>query len=124
MTVDTIDGKISGRTHIRSDDAHDDVLACLQAAKDLPELSDFTLICDGQRFPCNKFMLGARSEVFRAMFAHTNTVEAKQDRVVIKDSTPEAVKTFLQMIYTGQADVSSKHARYLGLLVQHIVPQK
>ena len=32
-------------------------------------LSDMKIVCDGQEFPCHKFILSARSDVFRTMFA-------------------------------------------------------
>ena len=46
----------------------------------LPSL-DVTLICGDKRFPCHKFMLSARSDVFKAMFSHENTKEGQTNEV-------------------------------------------
>ncbi len=82
------------------------------AAKDSEQLHDFKLLCDGREFPCSKFILGAHSEVFRAMFSHSDTTEASQNMAVIEDSTPEALEIFLQLLYTGQDTIPITEARY------------
>ncbi len=78
----------------------------LPAARNMTELHDFSLLCGGKKFPCSKFILGAASEVFRAMFAHKETTEVKKNMVVIEDSTPDAVELFLQLLYKGEAKMS------------------
>ena len=83
-----------------------------RASRDLAELHDFRLLCDGREFPCSRFVLGAASEVFRAMFAHGDTAEAERGAVNVEDSTPEAVGFFLDLLYTGRADVPADTARY------------
>ncbi len=42
--------------------------------------ADMELVCDGQSFPCHKFVMGARSNVFRAMFSH-DMREAQESKV-------------------------------------------
>ncbi len=83
----------------------------LPAARRMTELQDFKLVCGGEEFPCSRFVLGAKSEVFRAMFSHEGTVEVDHKVAVIKDGTAEAVKAFLDFLYTGEANFSAKLAR-------------
>ncbi len=83
----------------------------LPAARRMTELHDFKLVCSGEEFPCSRFVLGAKSEVFRAMFSHEGTVEVDQNTVVIKDSTAEAVDAFLDVLYAGKANFSVELAR-------------
>ncbi len=88
-------------------------MTSLQAAKDRVDLHDFELLCDGQSFPCSKFMLMARSDVFMAMLSHQETKESQMKKAVIEDCTPEALRIFLQLLYTGQADIPEHCLRYL-----------
>jgi hypothetical protein len=46
-------------------------------------------------------VLIANSDVFQAMFSHKNTVESRESRIQIKDSTGTAVRQMLYYIYTG-----------------------
>ena len=46
--------------------------------------SDVTLVCGDKRFPCHKFILSARSDVFKAMFSHENTKEGQTNQVSAK----------------------------------------
>ncbi len=65
-------------------------------------------------------MLGASSEVFKAMFSHKDLAEAKKHGVTIDDSTPEAVGHFLDLLYAGEAKISADTAgwdsMYLAVL--------
>ena len=64
------------------------------------DLSDMKIICDGQEFPCHKFILSARSDVFRTMFASPLKLNEKEESVLeIPDVSAETMKTFLQFIY-------------------------
>jgi hypothetical protein len=42
------------------------------------------------------------SDVFRAMFNHTNTKECQESRILIQDSTPTAVSQMLIYLYTDE----------------------
>ena len=59
-------------------------------AKDLsvqladPSFSDWTLICEGERIPCHRFMLGSRSPVFKTMFEQDGFKESKTCETQIK----------------------------------------
>jgi len=65
------------------------------------ELKDLTIVCNKERIKCHKFPLVARSSVFKTTFT-SNMEEKSKNEIKIKDSTPEAVKTMLNYIYTGQ----------------------
>lgn len=45
------------------------------------QFSDVTLVCGDKKFPCHKFILSARSDVFKAMFSHENTKEVQTNQV-------------------------------------------
>jgi len=61
------------------------------------DMFDFTIICDGQHFPCHKTLLASRSEFFRGMF------RSNKDRkdMEVDDSSPEIVKTVLDFMTNG-----------------------
>ncbi len=68
--------------------------------KDANDLTDFTLLCGGQQFPCFRVLLAARSSVFRAMFSHAS-VKENVDRVVeISDVDADTMQKVLQFVYT------------------------
>ncbi len=72
------------------------------------ENADCKLVCGGQEFPCHRFMLSARSNVFRAMFGHAETVEAREGRVDLDDTAePEVLRQFLRFVYTDDFDDKS-----------------
>ena len=43
--------------------------------------SDVTLECGDRKFGCHKFILSKRSDVFAAMFSHSDTEESKTNKV-------------------------------------------
>ena len=57
-------------------------------------------ICESEVFPVHRFMLAARSSVFKAMFKQENTVEANNRNAEIKDMDPKTLQTALNYIYT------------------------
>jgi hypothetical protein len=63
-----------------------------------PTLSDITLIIDGKRLPSHKFVLSAKSEVFKAML-FGDLMESNATEVEIKDTTSEAFETLLKYCY-------------------------
>ena len=68
--------------------------------------SSLSLDSSFERIPAHKNILAARSEVFRAMFAHPMQ-EQKENVVHIDDMTPKTVHHLLQFIYTGHTDIST-----------------
>ena len=64
------------------------------------QLTDFVFQIGNVEFSVYKFVLAARSPVFRAMF-ESNMIESRTGRVQIVDSSPETFEQFLYFIYTG-----------------------
>ena len=58
--------------------------------------ADIVLICEEKEFPVHKLILGARSDVFSAMFQHEGTRETKTNQVKIDDTDAKTVQRFLQ----------------------------
>lgn len=58
-------------------------------------------VVNGSKFPCHKFMLARKSDVFDAMFSH-NFEENQKNKVVIVDLESEAVLEMLRWIYCGR----------------------
>ena len=57
----------------------------------------------GKSFHVHKFILAARSLVFRAMLA-ADMIESKNGYVTIDDADAEIFRQFLYFLYTGQLD--------------------
>jgi len=72
------------------------------------ESGDVNLICRGKQIPCHKFLLVSQSPVFKAMF-ETDSKESQENIVDIVDSTPPALDTFVQFLYSGNL-----HLRFLS----------
>ena len=65
--------------------------------------TDFYFKVDDQSFHVHKFILAARSPVFRAMLS-TDMIESRNGYVTIEDADPEIFRQFLYFVYTGQLD--------------------
>ena len=57
--------------------------------------ADITLICQEKMFPAHKTILAARSDVFAAMFNHSNTEEGRSNEVKIEDTDPDTLARLL-----------------------------
>lgn len=68
------------------------------------EFSDVTLVCGDKQFPCHKFVLSARSDVFKAMFSHENTKEGQTNTVEITDTEPDTLEQLLRYLYSDKLD--------------------
>merc|ERR1719481_119879 len=75
-------------------------------------LLDVTLTCGDASFKCNKFMLTARSPVFKAMFQHDNK-ESQSNVVEIKDIESKVLEEILHYIHTGDAPNIKNRAKDL-----------
>ncbi|XP_071033424.1 speckle-type POZ protein B-like [Parasteatoda tepidariorum] len=69
------------------------------------EHSDVELRAENMSLPAHKFLLSARSPVFRAMFHHQNMLENVSNVVEISDVDPKTLKSFLEFLYTGSVDI-------------------
>ena len=65
------------------------------------QLTDFVFQIGSVNISAHKFVLAARSPVFRAML-DADMIESRTGRVQIVDCSPETFKQFLYFIYTGQ----------------------
>ena len=79
----------------------------VSAMKD--EFTDLYLICQGQEFRCNKVIVSARSSVLMTALTNPMFLESTNNRIVIEDSTPEAVQAMLDHIYTGDVPNNIDH---------------
>ena len=52
-----------------------DFLEDFAREKDDPTFADATLLCQDEEIPCHRFVLGAKSEVFKKMFSSKNFLE-------------------------------------------------
>ncbi len=62
------------------------------------DFTDSVLICDNKEFPVHRFVLSARSEVFKAAFAHNETEEGKTGQIVIEDLKPSTLQALIRYI--------------------------
>nr|XP_021000273.1 speckle-type POZ protein B-like [Parasteatoda tepidariorum] len=69
------------------------------------EHSDVELRAENMSLPAHKFLLSARSPVFRAMFHHQDMLENESNVVEISDVDPKTLKSFLEFLYTGSVDI-------------------
>ncbi|XP_059089715.1 speckle-type POZ protein-like [Tigriopus californicus] len=63
--------------------------------------TDVSLVCEEREFPCHKYMLARKSDVFDAMFSH-EFKESLSNRVLITDLSSEAVLEMLRFMYTNR----------------------
>ena len=71
------------------------------------ESSDLKIKCGEKVFPCHKFILGTRSDVFKTMFSSDLNVSMTEDNVLeIIDVSAETMNLFLKFLYTD--DISPK----------------
>lgn len=74
------------------------------------DLSDYQIRCGDKIFACHKLILGARSDVFKAMFESVK----EDDNVAIEDMEANEMDTLLTFMYTDRVP---KEAVTRGLLV-------
>lgn len=70
------------------------------------EHSDVKIICGEKTFSCHKSILSARSSVFEAMF-QADMEEKKENKVEIKDFSPEVIENMLMFIYGAKTPSES-----------------
>eukprot|EP00090_Calanus_glacialis_P027450 TRINITY_DN43271_c0_g1_i1.p1 TRINITY_DN43271_c0_g1~~TRINITY_DN43271_c0_g1_i1.p1 ORF type:complete len:354 (+),score=98.92 TRINITY_DN43271_c0_g1_i1:142-1062(+) len=77
----------------------EDIKTLLENADDY---SDFTIICDGQTFPCHEVILRTRSSVFNKMLQQ-EMKESNTRTLTIEDASKSTVDAILEFIYTGES---------------------
>jgi len=64
------------------------------------EMSDFSIIAGGKKFPVHKIILASRSPVFRAMFSHQDSKECQENCIVIEDIDDVSIGHMLEFMYS------------------------
>ena len=70
-----------------------DLTTAISALKE--DTADISIVCGEKRFQCHKTILASRSDVFAAMFSHSNTTESIAKEVKINDTDPDTLERFL-----------------------------
>ncbi|KAH9402552.1 hypothetical protein TYRP_016080 [Tyrophagus putrescentiae] len=73
----------------------------LKSLLDSGEHSDVVIVVGKTQFPVHKNILSTHSPVFQALFRTHDTVEERENKVIISDVSADTMKDFLQFIYTG-----------------------
>jgi len=102
-----------GRLELKRNDK-ENLVSDLGELLESGEMSDFKIICGGEKFPCHRAILLARSKVLRAMI-NSDMKEANSGQLIIKDLEPGIVRIVLKFIYTGEV-IFDNIARALKLL--------
>jgi hypothetical protein len=92
---------------VNGDDGKEDVKDNINVDGDKNQhsLCDFTFIVSGQRLPCHRAILAARSPVFRAMVSKAaNTAEAATGEATVTDATPAAMRKLIEFMYTDKVE--------------------
>ena len=91
---------------------------CFEGIKSGYVRPDFKIVCGegGVVFPCHKFILRARSSVFRAMLSHQGFREVQESRLDIRDFGSKAVAAMVHYLYAESLVVNRAVAwQVLGL---------
>ncbi|XP_071042731.1 speckle-type POZ protein-like [Parasteatoda tepidariorum] len=75
----------------------------LSIAYRVSKFTDVELVVEGESFYAHRFILSARSSVFKNMF-QTDTFKSKNGRVEITNVDVESMDDFLKYLYTGSLD--------------------
>jgi len=107
LTIHGSTKNVSGdKLHGQTDNIDTDTQALKSHMRSLfsqREFTDVKVLCGSQVFDCHKAILASRSPVFRAMLT-TDMVEARTNKVEIKDRQPGVVYAMLEYIYCGQTE--------------------
>ena len=80
----------------------------IQVLQDLhlsEDSSDITIICDDEKFPCHKFILSSRSDVFKTMLAMPDSKEQQDGVISIDDVSAKTMRTFLKFMYKDDLEI-------------------
>ena len=77
-----------------------DLTKAINVLNEEPHSADISLVCGEKQLSCHKSILAARSDVFAAMFSHSETTEAASKEVKIDDTDPDTLEIFLRWVVT------------------------
>lgn len=83
---------------------------------DRPQLSDLTLVIEGQEVKVNRSILAVRSEYFHALL-YNGMKESNLDKVELPSTKLKPFKTLLKFIYAGKLKLSNLNADELSDLL-------
>lgn len=79
------------------------LLAQIETSYKRKMYSDFKLVCDGQVFMSNRYILSIRSQVFRAMLS-MDTSENRRGKIEINDFGADTIQSMLKFMHTDKID--------------------
>uniref|UniRef100_A0A7E4V2M7 BTB domain-containing protein n=1 Tax=Panagrellus redivivus TaxID=6233 RepID=A0A7E4V2M7_PANRE len=83
------------------------------------ELSDVTIVVEGVKLPVHRFVLVLRCEYFKTMF-ESGMIESTSNRVEIRETPIDVVKTVLKWIYTGTIHLTAITSAFGILRLTHM----
>ena len=84
---------------------------------------DFTLVFEtGEELKCHKVMLARSSPFFKAMLS-TDFDETRNNRMIVKEVSLEAITTFLEYIYAEQEWMPGQEERVLKFDIAKLTPE-
>ncbi len=87
-------------------------------------LADIQIICNGVTIKCHKFILAARSDVFKAMLCQDKFKEGQNNEIEIVDSRPESVQQMVNFLYRDDCEDMEKHVwSLLPLAEKYNIPR-
>ena len=79
-------------------------------------MADVNIVLEGRQFPAHKTVLSARSDLFAAMFGHTDTLESQKGEVLVKDVNKVTMENFLTFLYEATLPKDLDFDGYVELL--------
>ncbi|KAF7662156.1 hypothetical protein LDENG_00243870 [Lucifuga dentata] len=108
------------RTQLRVSESHGlQLLGVLRSFREQSLLFDFTIKVQDHSFSCHRCVLAACSDFFRAMF-EVDMRERGDGSVTLGNQSPEAVGSFLDFAYSGEALISDSNVDMLFQLASFL----
>ncbi|KAJ3591042.1 hypothetical protein NHX12_008989 [Muraenolepis orangiensis] len=119
-SADRRNGIPERRTLLRASESHGlQLLSVLRSFRQRGLLFDFTIKVQEHTFPCHQCVLAACSDFFRAMF-EVDMRERGDGSVTLGNQSPEAVGSFLDLAYTGEAVITDHNVHMLFQLASFL----
>merc|ERR1719186_1377407 len=95
------------------DSGHAKLSVDMKVALDrVADFSDFTIECGGKIFPCNEFILRARSTILDTMFQNM-MMETRGRSMCVVDVGPDTMAAVIEYMYTGELTVEVDNMKEL-----------
>ena len=96
---------------------HGELVRDLEKVLDQPTFTDWTLVCQGRNVPCHRFMLAARSPIFKQLFASTQS----QDWSEISNLDLDTLYNLMEYIYTDSVNTGSDIAKLFAAADEYCI---